>query len=320
MRTPDDPATAPGDSRPRVVAIAGPTATGKTRLGIDLALRFGGEVVNADSRYLYRGLDIGVAKPTLAERRGVPHHLIDICDPAEEMSVALFQRLAGEAIVDIARRGRLPLLVGGTPQYLNAVIEGWRVPEVAPDWGYRAELELEAATRGLPALTARLAAVDPAAAAKSGQNQRRVIRALEIYRATGQPMTQLATKGPPPYHALELRLQMERKQLYQAIDARIQSQLDAGLVDEVRALLAAGIARDAPALSSLGYRQLFDYLDGLSTLAEAVTQIETGTHRYVRHQETWLRRNPRAIAIDVLEPGWQERVAGLVEAFLTVQP
>lgn len=306
--------------KPRLVVIAGPTAVGKTALGIELALRFNGEVVSADSRYLYTGMNVGTAKPSPAEQRGVPHYLINIVQPDEEMSLATYQELAYSAINATLARGHLPLLVGGTPLYLNAVIEGWRIPRVPPDPALRRRLAAEAAQNGIESLTARLAAVDPVAAERSGPNLRRIIRALEIYAATGRPMSELEGKGPRPYATLELGLTMPRDQLYRAIDARVDDQIAHGLVEEVRGLLAAGIAPDAPAMSSLGYRQLLPYLRGEETLSEASARIKSETHRYVRHQETWLRRNPRLVAIDVTEPGWQARVVKLVEVFLKRHP
>ena len=285
------------DSRHPIVVVAGPTAVGKTRLGIELAKRFDGEVINADSRYLYRGMDIGVAKPSLSERDSVPHHLIDVRDPGEEMTLAAFQELAYAAI--------------------NAVVEGWRIPRVPPDPAFRAELEREIRESGLEVVAARLAAVDPNIAARSGKNARRVIRALEIHHATGLPMSEIEGKGPPPYRALEIGLTMPRAQLHAAIDARVEGQIAAGLVDEVAGLLAAGVAPDAPSMSSIGYRQLAPHLQGTESLSDAVHRIKVDTHRYVRHQETWLRKNPRLIPVSVVEPDWIERSARLVSEFLS---
>lgn len=305
------------EDAPKVVVIAGPTAVGKTSLGIELAHRFDGEVVNADSRYLYRGMDIGVAKPDLAERQGIPHHLIDILDPADDMSLALFQTWAMDAIAGVVERGHLPLLVGGTPLYVNAVVEGWRIPRVPPNPALRAALDAEADRDGLEVLTERLAEIDPVTAARSGANRRRVIRALEIYEATGIPMSVLEGKGPRPFRTLELGLTMPRESLYAATDRRVDDQIKRGLVDEVQGLLNNGLSPDAPSMSALGYRQLLPYLHGEITLDEAVTQIRNDTHRYVRHQQTWLRRNKRLITIDVTEADWVEQAARLVEQFLT---
>ncbi|HEX5500063.1 MAG TPA: tRNA (adenosine(37)-N6)-dimethylallyltransferase MiaA [Thermomicrobiales bacterium] len=312
----NSPRAQPATPQDRVVVIAGPTAVGKTSLAIDLALRLDGEIVNADSRYLYRGFDIGVAKPTIEERRGVPHHLIDILPPDGEMSLARFQDLAMAAIADISGRGRLPILVGGTPLYMNAIVEGWRIPRVPPNPELRARLERELAERGLEPLVERLRAVDPVAAERSARNPRRVIRALEIFEISGAPMSAQEGKSPPPYRIFELALTMPREALYQVVDARVAEQIAAGLVDEARTLLDAGVAENAAAMSSLGYRQLLPHLRGEQSLAEAIRHIEHDTHRYVRHQMTWLRRNPRLRWFDVSESGWRARAMSEVAAFL----
>jgi len=306
----------PAPLRPLVV-VAGPTAAGKTDLGIALAKRFGGEVVNADSRYLYRGLDIGVSKPALAERSGIPHHLIDILDPDETMTLARYQDLALEAIAAVHARGSLPLLVGGTPLYVKALVEGWRIPRVPPDPAFRAEHEAAVSAGDLPRLVERLNLVDPVAAARSAQNPRRVIRALEIHHATGRPMSELEGKGPRPFRTLELGLTLPRERLHSAIDVRVADQIRRGLVDEVRGLLAAGVSPDSPAMSSLGYRQLFPFLRGDASLEQATYQIKVDTHRYVRHQETWLRKNPNLVAVDVTRAGWREEAVRMVEAFVS---
>jgi tRNA dimethylallyltransferase len=318
-------ATGPPDAErndllPRVVSISGPTATGKTALGISLALAFGGEVVNADSRYLYRGFDVGVAKPDIAERRGVPHHLVDILPPEGDMSLARYQELALAAICDIDARGHLPLLVGGSPLYLNAVVEGWQIPRVPPNPALRAELEQLARDQGIAALASRLREVDPVAADRAGPNLRRIVRALEVFTMTGIPMSAQERKGPPPVRALEIGLTMPRPALYRAVDDRVYRQIERGLVEEVRELLDSGVPADAPAMSSLGYRQLIPYLRGDSTLDEAIERIRLDTHRYVRHQETWLRRNPRLHWIDVTRQGWLGVARERVRAFLAATP
>jgi tRNA dimethylallyltransferase len=301
---PGQPPAPRHDGPPRIVVVAGPTAVGKTALGIALAEEFDGEVVNADSRYLYRGFDIGVAKPDLVERGGIPHHLIDIVPPDGDMSLARYQDLALEAISAVTDRSKLPILVGGTPLYINAVVEGWHMPRVPPNPTLRAALETEACTRGLETLAKRLDEVDPLAARRCGSNLRRIIRALEVYEATGIPMSQQESKGPPPFDALELGLTMPRDALYRAVDDRVREQIERGLVCEVRSLLGRGVPESAPAMSSLGYRQLLPYIRGESSLEQAVERIRHDTHRYVRHQETWLRRNPRLIWFDVTAPGW----------------
>ena len=303
-------------TRSRIVVVAGPTAVGKTDLGIALARQYVGEVVNADSRYLYRGFDIGVAKPDPVQRQGIPHHLIDILPPDGKMSLARYQDLALDAIEKVLGRNHLPILVGGTPLYVNAVVEGWRIPRVPPNLSLRAALEAEAREHGLNVLCERLREFDPVAAARTGANLRRVIRALEVYEATGIPMSEQEGKGPPPYEALEIALTMPRSELYRVIDNRVRDQIERGLVEEVRSLLESGVPASAPAMSSIGYRQLIPYFSGEVSLQDAVERIRLDTHRYVRHQETWLRRNRRLVWFDVTTPGWMTAAAARVQAFL----
>jgi tRNA dimethylallyltransferase len=200
--------------------------------------------------------------------------------------------------------------------YINAVVENWRIPAVPPDEAYRAQLAGEIETGGLVPVVERLRAVDPVAAERSGLNARRVIRALEIYEATGKPMSEIEGKDPPRYRTLELGLSMPRERLYQAIDERVDDQIARGLEREVRALLESGVPRSNPAFSALGYRQLFPVIDEEETLEAAIQTIKHDTHRYVRHQETWLRRNPRIVWLDVTEPEWRQRATDAVEAFL----
>jgi tRNA dimethylallyltransferase len=214
-------------------------------------------------------------------------------------------------------RSRLPILVGGTPLYYNAVVEGWRIPRVPPNPALRAALEAEARAHGLNLLVDRLREVDFVAAERSGANLRRVIRALEVYQATGIPMTVQEGKGPPPFETLEIGLTMPRDALYRAVDARVRDQIERGLVEEVRALLESGVSEGAPAMSSLGYRQLIPYVSGESSLEQAIERIRLDTHRYVRHQETWLRRNPRLVWFDVTTPDWMTAARARVRAFLT---
>ena len=303
-------------ARPKIVVVAGPTGSGKTGLGVELGKCFGGEVINADSRYLYRGFDIGTAKPTLSEREGVPHYLIDILAPDDDFSLARYQELAYQTIDDVVQRERLPLLVGGTPLYIKAVIEGWQIPRVPPDPEIRARLEAERAEHGVERLIERLTAIDPASAVRCGVNPRRIIRALEVYEVTGVPMSELEDKGPRPFDTLELGLWRDRGALYTAIDQRIDRQIVDGLVEEVEQLLASGVPATAPAFSSIGYRQLLPAIAGEESLAEGIARIRHDTHRYVRHQETWLRANPRLIRIDVDQAGWIDDCAARVAAFL----
>lgn len=299
-----------------LIVIAGPTGTGKSAAAVSLAHRYDGEIVNADSRYCYRGFDIGVAKPSFTERGGIPHHLIDILGPTEPMSLAVYQDLAYAAIEDILHRGHLPFLVGGTPLYVNAVAEGWHIPRVPPDPCFRASLEAEAATSGIEPLAERLAAVDPVTAERSGTNLRRIIRGLEVWKATGTPLSALEGKGPPPYRALELGLTMPRAPLHARVDARVDALVDRGLVAEVKGLLEAGVPPGAPAMSSIGYRQLLPFITGESSLEETVERIKIDTHRYIRHQETWLRKNQRLKPIDVTGEGWLAEAMEMIDGHL----
>lgn len=285
--------TSAGPSTPvRLLAIVGPTAVGKSALALRLAERFHGAIISADSRLIYRHMDIGTAKPTPAERARVPHYLIDILNPDEPFGLAQFQELAYRAIADAHHQGYLPMLVGGTGQYVWAVLEGWSIPRVPPQPTIRAQLEEQARQEGPEALHRRLAELDPTAAARiDPRNVRRVIRALEVCLTTGQPISELQRKNPPPYDTLIIGLQMERAELYARIDERVEQMIAAGLVDEVRRLLEAGYPPDLPAFSSLGYRQIIAYLRGETTLEEAIARIKRETRRLVHQQSIWFRAN-----------------------------
>jgi tRNA dimethylallyltransferase len=306
----------PASTLPRIVVVAGPTGVGKTALGVALGQAFNGELVNADSRYLYRGFDIGTAKPDLNERGDVPHHLIDILDPGDDFSLATYQALANQAIAEVLARGHLPILVGGTPLYVKAVIEGWSIPRVPPHPAIRDRLEREIAESGLAPVAERLADVDPVAAERCGVNPRRIIRALEIFEVTGIPMSAQEGKGPRPYRTLELGLHRERNDLYAVIDRRVDQLIAQGLLDEIRGLLSDGVSPDAPAFTSIGYRQLLPFLRGEESLEDGIARIKHDTHRYARHQETWLRGNPDLVRIHVSEPDWQGDVFARVRRFL----
>ncbi len=278
----------PLDVRRTVVVIVGPTAAGKTDLSLRLAPARDGEVISADSRQIYRGMDIGTAKPTPAERARVPHHLLDVVDPDQVLTLAEYQRLAYACIAEIQARGRLPFLVGGTGQYVRAVVEGWVIPAVAPDMALRGRLEEQARAEGAEALHRRLASLDPlAAAAIDRRNVRRVIRALEVCLVAGRPISELQRKSPPPYRFVQIGVTRPRPELYAAIEGRVDRMLAAGLVDEVRRLAAAGYAWDLPAMTGLGYRQIGQYLRGEITLEEAVALIKRATRRFVQQQYNW---------------------------------
>jgi tRNA dimethylallyltransferase len=255
-----------------------------------------GEIISADSRQIYRGLDIGTAKPTREEQATAAHHLIDVIDPDQTLGVAEYQALAYTAINDVLSRGCTPFLVGGSGQYVHAVVKGWNMPHVPPDQQLRAELTAEANHSGAEAFHARLAAVDPAAAARIDyRNVRRVIRAMEVYLKTGVPISQQQRAQPPPYHVLQIGLTMPRETLYARIDARVDRMMAEGLLAEVQNLAAHGYGFDLPSMSGLGYRQLGQYLAGRIDLDEAVHLIKRETRRFVRQQYTWFRLNDPAI-------------------------
>lgn len=303
-----------------LVAILGPTAVGKTALALRLAERFPVEVVSADSRQVYRGMDIGTAKPSQTERAKVRHWLLDVVDPDEPFTLAQYQRLSYEAIEDIHRRGRLPLLVGGTGLYVRAVLDGLCIPEVAPNPVLRAELERQAEQEGHLALHARLRGLDPVAAERiDARNVRRVIRALEVCYALGRPISAAQTAIPPPFAQLRIGLALPREQLYQRIDTRIDAMIEAGLVAEVQGLLARGYHRDLQSMSGLGYRQVAQYLLGEVALEESVALIRRDTRRFVRQQANWFRADDPAIEWFEASDQPEQAVAARLERFLESQ-
>jgi len=280
---------AANDKRPLIV-IVGPTAAGKTLVSIALAERLNGEIVSADSRYLYRGMDIGTAKPTPEEMRGIPHYLIDVADPAETWSLAVFQRQAYQVIDAIHSRAKLPIMVGGTGQYVRAIIEGWRIPPQTPDPGLREALNQWAEEVGAEAFHARLRRLDPEAAEMMDyRNVRRVVRALEVIFRTGERFSDLRRKQECPYTPIVLGIARPREELYQRIDQRIERMLADGLVAEVAGLLAAGYAPDLPTMSAIGYGEIIQYLRGEVSLDEAVALIKRNTRVFVRRQANWFK-------------------------------
>jgi tRNA dimethylallyltransferase len=303
---------------PPLLVLVGPTAVGKTALSLQIAQNFNGEIISADSRQIYRGLDIGAAKATPEEQALVPHHLIDVVNPDQVLTLAEFQERAYAAIEAIHQRRRLPLLVGGTGQWVQAVVEGWGVPRVPPDPGLRAALEAEAEAIGPEAFHARLAAVDPQAAQRlDARNMRRVIRALEVYHKTGIPISQHQRKTPSPYRILQVGLTMPREALYRRIDQRVEQMMELGLLDEVKWLVAAGYGWDLPAMSGLGYRQMGQYLCGEVSLEEAVALIKKETRRFVRQQYNWFRLDdPRITWFEMSEnlEAVYQRVRGFLES------
>jgi tRNA dimethylallyltransferase len=278
---------------PALVVVLGPTAVGKSRVAVDLALHFGGEVIGGDSIQVYRGFDIGTDKPAPAERRGVPHHLIDTVDPTVQFTAADFVREALAAAQDISARGRLPIVAGGTGLYLKALVDGL-FPGPGRDPAVRAALEAEAREKGLDALFRRLEEVDPAYAAKIRNRDRvRIVRALEVHAATGRPISEhfLATESPVAGRkVVRIGLRLERAVLVRRIEDRVDRMFARGLVGEVRGLLEKGIPEDAPPFRALGYRHVLQHLRGGLGLDEAVALTKTDTRQYAKRQMTWFRK------------------------------
>ncbi len=279
-----------------LIVILGPTAVGKTEFAISLAERLNGEIVSADSRLFYRGMDIGTAKPTPAERARVPHHLIDVTEPQETWSLGRFQQEARAAIEAIARRGHLPFLVGGTGQYVRAVIEGWQPPRVEGNERLRLILETLGKERGYSWLHERLRRIDPIAAARiDPRNLRRTVRALEVILLTGRRFSEQRAQGESSYDLLLIGLRRPRSELYARIDARIEAMFQAGLLEETRRLLEQGYSPDLPALSAIGYRECIAVLQGKINVEEAKALIKRATRRYVRHQANWFKEGDPSI-------------------------
>ena len=294
----------------RVIAIVGPTAVGKSALALKLASAIGGEIVNADSRQVYRHMDIGTAKPSYSDQAIVPHHLVDIVDPDQNYSLALFIEQATAVIAEVHCRGNPALLVGGTGQYVWGLLDGWLVPKVPPDPELRRRLETKASDQGQDALYAELVSVDAEAANRiDPRNIRRIIRALEVQYSSPEGK-KLPRKSPPDFDAVVIGLTLDRQILYDRIDARIDSMLTEGWVDEVRRLLSMGYGADLPSFSSVGYRELTDYLKGDLSLDEAIEQTKFRTHRYARQQYTWFKlTDDRINWIDASDPEAIEEAA-----------
>ena len=304
---------------PPLVGLVGPTAVGKTAMAVRLASAVGGEIVSADSRQVYRGMDIGTAKATAEEQAQARHHLIDVLDPHQTMGLAEFQESAYAAIAAITARRRVPLLVGGTGQYIMAVVEGWQVPRVPPDRALRQDLYRQAEEQGAAVLHARLRELDPAAAGRiDPRNIRRVVRALEVCLLTGQPISEQQGKSPPPYRILLIGLSLPRKQLYQRIDERVARMMQAGLEQEVRDLVAAGYGFELPAMSGVGYGQFAPYLAGEATLEETIAEIQRSTRRFVRHQANWFRQEDARIHWFDVRTDPYNKVLDLVQRFLAL--
>lgn len=301
-------------SEPPLILIIGPTAVGKTELSIQLAERLNGEIVSADSRLFYRGMDIGTAKPTPEEMARVPHHLIDVADPDEIWSLAVFQQKATEIIADIHARGKLPLLVGGTGQYVRAVTEGWTPPVVKPDPRLRKVLEKLAKEKGIFWLHEGLKINDPTAAGKiDPRNVRRTVRALEVTLTTGKPFSQQRGQSDSPYDLLTIGLKRSRDELYQRVDERIEAMFESGFIDEVRGLLEEGYSPDLPTMSAIGYRECVRVIKGELSIEQAKVEMRRATRVFVRRQANWFKEDDPDIYW--FEAG-QENLDKLVEEFI----
>ena len=302
-----------------LIAVVGPTAVGKSALALGLAARVPGEIVSADSRLLYRGLDIGTAKPTRDERSAVPHHLVDVTELDRPWSLAEYKEEALQAIAGIHARGHVPLLVGGTGQYVRALLEGWVIPRTTPDPALRAELAARAEREGALALHRELQVRDSQAAASiDPRNVRRVMRALEVIYLTGHPFSAQRTRRRMGFRTLCLGLAMPREELYARADARIETMLAAGWVEEVRTLLERGFSPDLPAFSALGYREIARHVQGQLSLEECRTEIRRATRRLVRHQANWFRASDPQVVWMEAGPQALETATGHAKRFLAM--
>lgn len=284
---------------PKILVICGPTASGKTALAVELALRHHGEVVSADSMQIYRRMDIGTAKPTREEMRGVPHHMLDVADPEEDFSVARYVDMAAKCVDDILSRGRLPILAGGTGLYIDSLLSGRTFAPFQPDSPLRGELEEQLRREGGAAMLARLAQVDPDSAARLHPNdEKRIVRALEVYQSTGKTITQhnLETQAiPPRYDALTLALAFERREdMWSRIDRRVDQMMDQGLVAEVQGLLDSGVPAKCTAMQAIGYKEMAAALLSGGDVRAAAEEIQLRSRQYAKRQLTWFRRNKAA--------------------------
>ena len=280
----------------KIICVVGPTASGKTALAIELAKELNGEVISCDSMQIYRGMDIGTAKPTTDEMQGIPHHMIDICDPTEDFSVSRYTDMATPILEDVLARGKTAIIAGGTGLYVDSLIRGNEFSPI-PATGHRERLEKRIEAEGVDPLLEELRKVDPESAANSMRNPRRIIRALEVFYETGETITahNLKTQAiPPRYNPIWIGLDFtNRADLYARIDRRVEIMLETGLMEEIKTILASGIPEKATALQAIGYKEFVDALAGRSTLQSAVAQVQQSSRRYAKRQLTWFRRNER---------------------------
>ena len=284
---------------PQIITIAGPTASGKTALSILLAKEMDGEIVSCDSMQVYKDMDIGTAKPTPEEQQGIPHHMLSVAEPWEDFSVSRYCAMADPIVEDILRRGKSPIIVGGTGLYMDALIRG-NAFAPCPSTGRREELEALAASQGIEAVIERLRAVDPGSAARlHPSDQKRIVRAMEVYLETGMTITEHNRKTqeiPPKYHPIRFTLtDRQRQTLYDRIDRRVDAMVEAGLIEEIQGLLARGIPEKCTAMQAIGYKEFVAALHGACSLEEAAGQVKQSSRRYAKRQLTWFRRNPENI-------------------------
>ena len=284
---------------PQIITIAGPTASGKTALSILLAKEMDGEIVSCDSMQVYKDMDIGTAKPTLEEQEGIPHHMLSVAEPWEDFSVSRYCAMADPIVEDILRRGKSPIIVGGTGLYMDALIRG-NAFAPCPSTGRREELEALAASQGIEAVIEKLQKVDPESAARlHPSDQKRIIRAMEVYLETGMTITEHNRKTqeiPPKYHPIRFTLtDRQRQTLYDRIDRRVDAMVEAGLIEEIQGLLARGIPEKCTAMQAIGYKEFVAALHGACSLEEAAGQVKQSSRRYAKRQLTWFRRNPENI-------------------------
>ena len=282
---------------PKVVCVVGPTACGKTTLGVLLAQKYGGEVMSVDSMQIYRGMTIGTAAPTAEEMDGVPHHMIAVADPSEQWSVARYVQAAVPIVDDILSRGKLPILVGGTGLWLDALVRGRDFAGGHAGGAVRKELQARLAAEGIEALLTELRQVDPEAAERlHPADEKRILRALEVYYETGETISAHNARTaaqPPRYDAVWIGLRFaDRQDMKDLIDRRVDKMVEAGLLQEVRGLLAGGLSRESTALQAIGYKEFLAVADGTATEAEAIEEVKLRSRQYAKRQLTWLRRNP----------------------------
>ncbi len=298
--------------KPTLLVIVGPTATGKSQAAMELAEQVGGEIVSADSMQAYRGMDIGTAKPTPEERARVHHHLVDVVEPDEPFNVATFAELARAAIAEIAGRGALPIVVGGSGLYVRSITCRLDLPLVSPDDEVRARLEAEAVSEGRQALHDRLRSVDPAAAAQIHPNDlKRIVRALEVYEKSGRPISEVYREAPEPtdeYRCIVYGARRERDRLYQGIEARCDRMIRQGLVQEVEGLLSRGFGRDLQSMQAIGYKEVVAHLEGLYGFAEMMAVFRRNSRQFAKRQMTWFGREPNVCWVDVDEENLVERI------------